>query len=96
MTDTLSDPAKSNVRILLITTLVDELGLQNATASPENISRSRLSAAVRMVSTVGFNVTSENRDGRLTVQAQDLGMDDPESEDSSLRIWNCAMIIDIW
>nr|XP_018266143.1 uncharacterized protein I303_00112 [Kwoniella dejecticola CBS 10117]OBR88301.1 hypothetical protein I303_00112 [Kwoniella dejecticola CBS 10117] len=78
--DTLSEPNKQNVQTLLVACLVDELALQNGSATPESVSRARLSAAIRLAQ----DLSMDQADG-----------DEHEAEAGS-RIWRCAVILDQW
>ncbi|WWC67325.1 uncharacterized protein I206_101233 [Kwoniella pini CBS 10737] len=78
--DTLSEPNKQNVQTLLVACLVDELALQNGSATPSGVSRTRLTAAIRLAQDLSMD---------------QLTTDDRESH-GDRRIWQCAVILDQW
>ncbi|KAL7423626.1 hypothetical protein Q5752_001207 [Cryptotrichosporon argae] len=62
--DTLSDPTRHNIQILLVSCLVDELAIQPGVAQPAHVARTRLSAAIRMAQDLGMD-TGNGADWRI-------------------------------
>ncbi|ORY27489.1 hypothetical protein BCR39DRAFT_538261 [Naematelia encephala] len=78
--DTLSDPTRENVQILLVSCLVDDLAVQAGTAAPLSVLRARLNSAIRMAQDLGMD---------------DPALDSPSAKEDNI-IWTCAGILDRW